>query len=882
MAACDEFGGYERMRQPSPYILPILLLVVIVKEVDRPPVTVAAICIILALMCALLWKPLRRLLAAVSASSRLRSPVIRWVPWSLAGIVLIGAYASLLLTQPSLRATYTPDEFPQASEVTSSRGFFETERDNGGNRYTWTQDRATVVFDFLVHRPISVTFMLRSAAVAGGPDAPVRVEVNGVEVGQLRPDPKNPAFQPLTIRVVPYNWGGQRTEIKLLPTTFVPGKGDPRTLGTMVQSITIDKSEAWSGMARRLWLVWALPVLALAAAGLALAARRGQRAWANYAAIAVCALGIGVALLIMLLLLRIGFIARTTWLTWILGGTVIATSFGFAMLGLPFGPPEAPSLLHRARIRIAMLPGLTAGIARLRAPAQRPTAPDTRRDILRDLALVFVIALGARLIWVVIVPPWLAPDEPDHYVYTSHLAEQAQIPHPPYLAYPFYPKEQSESVLLTHVADLDSGFSGIPRSILPYLPVSYDYGPARTYAGPIADRLTSSGGRATPYPPLYYLLDAVPYALVKHAPILTRLYAARSGSAVFGALSCVFGYLLAYEVRRQRRWGLTLALCMALLPMYVFDTAVVNNDAAMTCFATLLIWLAARVWTRPALSLRLAFAVGIASGLVLLTKPTALSVVVVAGIVMLRKIAPHASPAGQQLRTFLATGGVYAMGVGALYGPWLAFRLYYFHGIVLGTTPFAPLVRFVMGLSPVAAAASNTGPVPSPTLAAAYSPWTYARYEADKGPAYFYWLLIKTFWGYFGWLSLPLAAWVYVPIVIFYLIGLIGLGIQLIQQPQRRRALWLLCGFVLAHLFFLFQVVNYNVYRATGSDAAFGLQGRYFFPILAPLLLLLISGWDHLCRGRTVALRLAPVAMLGLYLIGLATLLSVYYGVAIG
>jgi hypothetical protein len=876
----------------------MLLLAVIAKLTDQLLIAVAAIGILLALVCVILWQPLQRLATA----ARARVHGIRWIPRGLAGIVttvagivttvagiviavagivIVVACITLLRSQPQLRATYTPADFPHAAEITSNRGFFPTQTDERGISYVWTQDRATVVFDFLVHRPVRMTFLMRSAAVAGGPDAPVRVVVNGVEVGQLRPDPKNPDFQPITLRFVPYNWGGQQTEVRLLPSIFAPGKGDPRVLGTMLQSITIDKTEAWSTISNRLWLVWMLPVCAIGAMLLALVARRGHANWANNAAVALCALGAVLAILLVVLVLRVGSIARTTYRTWLISGIAIGICFALAMLALPFGLREARSLIQRARIRVARVPKLLARLARWRVPAARETAPDTRGEILRDLVLVFLIAIGVRLIWVVIIPPWLAPDEPDHYVYVSHLVEQRQIPHPPYLNFPFYPHEQGESVALTRIAELDAGFSGNPVQ-LEHFPIAYDYGPARTYASPIAERLTSAGGRATLYPPLYYLLEAIPYNLVKHAPILSRLYAVRFGSAIFGAFSCVFAYLLAYEVRRQRRWGWALALCMALLPMYVFDTAIANNDAAMNCFATLLIWLAVRVWMRPALSLRLAFAVGIASGLVMLTKPTAFSVVAVAGVVMLIKIVPRAGTGWQRLRPALAPGSVYAMGIGALYVPWLTFRLYYYHGIVLGAVPIGPIVRFLTGISRVSAAPpADATAAPSPVVLG-YNLWTYFLYEAHKGPEYFHWLLIETFWGYFGWLRVPLAAWVYIPIGVFYLIGFIGLGIQLALQPARRPVLWLLCGFVFAHFFFLFEVVNYNIYRATGSDASFGLQGRYFFPILAPFLLLLLSGWDHLCRERSLALRLAPAAMLGLQLIALATLLSYYYGVAIG
>src|SRR5262249_4052666 len=151
----------------------------------------------------------------------------------------------------------------------------------------------------------------------------------------------------------------------------------------------------------------------------------------------------------------------------------------------------------------------------------------------------------------------------------------------------------------------------------------------------------------------------------------------------------------------------------------------------------------------------------------------------IAGVVMLIKIVPRAGTAWQRLRPALASGSVYVMGVGALYLPWLTFRLYYYHAIGLGMIPFAPVVRFLTGLTRVnAAAPTDASAVPSPGFAATYSLWSYLQYETSKGPEYFHWLLIKTFWGYFGWLTVPLAAWVYVPIGIFYVIGLIGLGIQ--------------------------------------------------------------------------------------------------------
>src|SRR4051812_20966442 len=106
------------MRLPSPYVLPILLLALIGKVTDRPFITIAAICLILVLVCIILWQSLQRPLVAGIA----RWSYLRWVPWVITGIIIIGACAGLLRSQPQLRATYIPGEFTHASEITSSRG----------------------------------------------------------------------------------------------------------------------------------------------------------------------------------------------------------------------------------------------------------------------------------------------------------------------------------------------------------------------------------------------------------------------------------------------------------------------------------------------------------------------------------------------------------------------------------------------------------------------------------------------------------------------------------------------------------------------------------------------------------------------------------------
>jgi len=876
------------MRRPSPVVLIALLLGAVYRTTDEPVVRVGVLLIAGCVALALLgWFVARRDMRLIGLTLIACSVV-----------VAIGGTLLTAMQHPVLRQMYAPDALSGAPEVADYRGFYGVQTDTPtGSRYTWTQERATLVLNTLPHRPITLTVEMRSAAVAGGPDTPVQVVVNNQPVGIFRPDPQNTAFQSLSLRFIPNNWGGDQTEIKLLATPFT-AKGDARTLGTMVKSITVDKSEAWGGYTRRAWLLWALPLLAIMAGALEWLARRRNARFAALGAIGSCLAGAGGAAVLLLTIWRIGPINPVQFRNGMLGTALLTLVFILTALALALMRPAPRAFLGRfsvtspvqwVRVRLHIRRRLT--------PADAPAAIRTWHGVRDDLALLLVMALAVRLIWALLVPPWLAPDEPDHYIYASHIVEQG-LPDAAPSPYDAYPHEYGTSANLVHIPDLSSGLSARPRAAR-YLPVDYDYTAARDYGETGAARRTNTGSRAFPYPPLYYLLAAIPYKIAYAAPVIVRLFAVRLASVIFGALSCLCGYLFAYELRGTRRWGWALGWCMALMPMFVFSNATVNNDAALFCFCTALMWLLARFWMRKDAPLALVAALGMTGGLVVITKPTGDGLVAVAGgVVVLRAIALWWS-ARRARRGQLAnavSGADKASGrVSRLLRPLrplhsLLAPVIYTLAVLLTTTPWTLYHRIYSGewgvFSGVAAAlvgrfshsaASGTEPAPR----ASYSLASYLRFETHRGGDYFHWLLVKTFWGYFGWLDEPMAYRVYIPITIFCIIGLIGCVGQAVFQPPRRAALALAFTLVLMQLLWVFLGADYyEGWRQSGQDL--GLQGRYFLPILAPALFLWLSGWEYLVRDRPLALRLAPFAMLAVQIAALGTILFTYYGVAFG
>jgi len=265
------------------------------------------------------------------------------------------------------------------------------------------------------------------------------------------------------------------------------------------------------------------------------------------------------------------------------------------------------------------------------------------------LALLFCTALGTRLAWAMIIPPYQAPDERAHVRYAEYVVEHRRLPVQP----------------------------------APELP-----------------RLL---GQWEQYfqPPLAYVLFAPLTSLLGAAGVAEPrlVYALRLQNAVYGAVTAVIGFWVMAALTPPadpRRW--LAAVFMAFLPGFVGTTSAVNNDALanLLCAALWLPLVAARPRRRP-------WVLGVVLGSACLAKLTVLPLVpMIAVVPLLRGEPPRAV-----LRDVVIGGGLAALFV----APWML-RNVSLYGEPFGTSLALLTFDWLAVRLPPEAVAAGSAPEP--------------------------------------------------------------------------------------------------------------------------------------------------------------------------
>jgi hypothetical protein len=489
----------------------------------------------------------------------------------------------------------------------------------------------------------------------------------------------------------------------------------------------------------------------------------------------------------------------------------------------------------------------------------------------RLAAWLFAIAALNACCWSLITPAFQGPDEVDHFAYVQSLVERGEGPtHDPYS-----PLERWSGAENRALEDM-SFFTDhqVGDTPLPWLRARQ-----RDYEREVAllhPRANNGGGYTTSaaHGPLYYLALSPAYALTRGGSVFSQLTLMRLTSALLGALTALFTFLLVRELAPGRAWLAVLAaLLVAYQPMYGFISGIVNNDVGVNACAAALELLLIRM-LRRGITIRWGLLTGVVLIALPIVKGTGLSLYPVAALVFMATLWRHHSRAD----------------------------LHGFAALAIGGALVAELSAHVLSLVQPAASASGTGAISTNANAASealhhipkflaylweallprlpFMP-NYFTVPAHPGFALFtdpgFVIFVERGWGAFGWYDVFFPKWVYV-VIFLAMVLTVALGLLAARREWgwvRRR--WLE---VLAVMAMPVAVVTGFVaaYYEPAAKAIIPEFGRYAFPAIGPLAVLVVGALHAFGRRRMALVGVGLlVAMIALsYASQLLTLTSFY------
>ncbi|MGQ9683067.1 MAG: phospholipid carrier-dependent glycosyltransferase [Anaerolineae bacterium] len=428
------------------------------------------------------------------------------------------------------------------------------------------------------------------------------------------------------------------------------------------------------------------------------------------------------------------------------------------------------------------------------------------------LAVLIAVYLATATQYALLTPPWQAPDEPAHYNYVRYIAERGALP---VLRSGDYPAAYLEEIKAR----------GFPPE-MSIDPLQYE----------------------SWQPPLYYVLAAPLYrAALAIAPHPLPLIVLRLLSVLLGALLIAVTYLIARELLPQPEpLALGAASVLATLPMQVAMTAAVNNDTLAGLWSAVIVWQLLRL-LRSSPTTRQWQLLGLTIGLGALTKLSTLATLPLVGAVVCYTLwqQAHTSAAGRAARWRPALA--VALPALLLIAPWVLRNV-----VTYGVADPLIMARH----SSVVAGQLRT----EVWLAQVGLP--SAVREMARTTFY-------SFWGQFGWMGVPLPDRLYTLLAAGCGLCALGLAADACHIASRwgrltREAQVSWCV-ILGWL--LLTAASYLWYNLSFKQH----QGRYLFPALPAIALLLAVGWWRAMRRSRRWVSTAYLLVLTAILVATAT-----------
>ena len=215
----------------------------------------------------------------------------------------------------------------------------------------------------------------------------------------------------------------------------------------------------------------------------------------------------------------------------------------------------------------------------------------------RALSALLGASLLITIAWSLVIPPFHAPDEDEHYVYVQSLAEHLRLP--PAHSFRTPGPQLTPALRLAEAYAQTHGFWKPQQA--PVRPpwnreAERGFDAAFRKLSPAERRRVDSAINQGGDPPLYHAYEALAYLVTPSASPFARLVVMRLWSCLLVLLTVIGTWLLAGELfGRHRTLQLLAAGCIGIQPMITFMSSGVNPDAGAFAGAAFVLWLGVRV-----------------------------------------------------------------------------------------------------------------------------------------------------------------------------------------------------------------------------------------------------------------------------------------------
>jgi len=423
----------------------------------------------------------------------------------------------------------------------------------------------------------------------------------------------------------------------------------------------------------------------------------------------------------------------------------------------------------------------------------------------RAFSVIFALYLALALLYGVTMPIFETPDANGHYAYIHELTEGRGFP----------------------VQGTPSG-ERVTGYVASHPPVYYSLVAASTFWIKDDVELAEWSWR-NPYQTMGDASRTVNKNRLVHTPAerfpwrgtpLT-MHIARFVSTALGAIAVVAVYGIGLELFPKRRWlALGATALAAFNPMFVFTSARVSNDAAVTAFGSLAIWGAVRLAVRG-LSRKGLLLTGAALGLAALSKLSGVVLAPAVGLALLFDSLRvwrerEEDPANRRLEILFGRWALVVLTAALVSGWWFV------RNVVL--------YNELMGVD---AWLSHTATVRAEPIGVLQVIPELSGLE-------------KSYWAMFGWFNIAAAPWMYTVWRVLTRLSVLGLVLVIFDQftPRRftrpgQQGLLVLVSALLLNVGSVWRFIM----------IVFGAQGRYLMPTTASISILLVLGISRLLPG---------------------------------